>query len=117
MQIGILALDFIPHLRRVLHHLDDLFPLFRILLTQDFGPQVGIFVDRRLYCGHIGVKIDLSLMHKAIDLTILVTEQDGLPALVGLVLVLLKDALTFGSIEIHVNACTTHTLNQRITQP
>ena len=117
MQIGVLALDIIPHLRRVLHHLDDLFPLFRILLTQDFGPQVGIFVDRRLYRGHIRVKIDLSLMHETIDLTILVTEQDGLPALVGLILILLKDALTFGSIEIHVDARTTHTLNQRVTQP
>ena len=81
-------------------------------------------------------------MDKAIDLTFLVTEQDGFPALVGLILglrpslltlgriqtrlvplsltrnlILLKDALTFGSIEIHIDACTTHTLNQRITQP
>ena len=56
-------------------------------------------------------------MHKAIDLTILVTEQDGLPALVGLILILLKDALTLGSIEIHVDARTTHTLNQGVTQP
>ena len=117
MQIGVLALDIIPHLRRVLHHLDDLFPLFRILLAQDFGPQMGIFVDGRLYRGHIGVKIDLTLMHEAIDLTILVTEQDGFSALVGLILILLKDALTFGSIEIHVDARTTHTLNQGVTQP
>ena len=117
MQIGVLALDIIPHLRRVLHHLDDLFPLFRILLAQDFGPQVGIFVDGRLYRGHIGVKIDLTLMHEAIDLTFLVTEQDGFSALVGLILILLKDALTFGSIEIHVDARTTHTLNQGVTQP
>ena len=117
MQIGVLALDIIPHLRRVFHHLDDLFPLFRILLAQDFGPQVGIFVDGRLYRGHIGVKIDLSLMDKAIDLTFYVTEQDGFPALVGLILILLKDALTFGSIEIHVDARTTHTLNQGVTQP
>ena len=77
---------------------------------------MGIFVDRRLYRGYIGVKIDLTLMHKSIDLTILVTEQDGLPALVGLIFILLKDTLTFGSIEIHVDARTTHTLNQGVTQ-
>ena len=116
MEIRVLALDIIPHLRGVLHHLDDLAPFVRVLLTQDLSPQVGIFVDGCLHRGHIGVEIDLPLMHKAIDLPVLVTEQDGLPAFVGLVLILFKDTLTFCGIGIHCNARAAHQPNQGITQ-
>ena len=55
-------------------------------------------------------------MHKAIDLPVLVTEQDGLPAFVGLVLILFKDMLTFCGIGIHRYARTAHQPYQGITQ-
>ena len=116
MKIGVLAHDIIPHLRGVLHHLDDLAPFVWVLLTQDLSPQVGIFMDGRLHRGHIGVEIDLPLMHKAIDLPVLVTEQDGLPAFIGLVLIPFEDTLTFCSIGIHRNARTAHQPYQGITQ-
>ena len=116
MEIRILALHVVPHLRGVLHHLNDLCPLTRILLTQNLCPQMGVFMDGGLYGSHIRVEIDLPLMDKTIDLTVLVTEQDRLPAFVGLILILFKDTRTFCGIGIYRDACTAHQSNQRITQ-
>ena len=75
---GIILAHISPQLRRSLHHGNNVVPFLRVLLAQRLGPQMGIFVYRCLRGGDVRVDIDLTVIDKAISLTLPATEEHRL---------------------------------------
>ena len=114
-QLGISSLDKLPGIGILLHHPNNIIPVVGIDAAQRLAPQVSILMQRQLGINLAQVKMNLSLVGKAITLALLRLEMTNLTGFTLVLLGILQDSAVLAVISANRNTHSLQMVNHSTT--